>query len=164
MSRTWVRGVGVLGIGVVIVTVMMTRESDAGQRGFEVDPGEQVLSRSCLACHDLTPIRTQALDVQGWSDLVDTMIEDGADVQADEIPLLTNYLAGRYGPVPDGEGREILLNTCTVCHDRDRIWAHAGSGRAEWEATLLAMLNEGAFLTDSDFATLLDYLARNLGP
>ena len=134
------------------------------QRGFQRDPGEVVMNRSCLGCHDLTPIRTQGLDVEGWMEVVDAMVEEGAEVDSEETPLLTAYLAGRYGPVPEGAGKAILLNNCTICHDRDRIWAHAGTDREHWEGTLLAMLNEGAFLTTSEFRTLLDYLARNFGP
>ena len=64
--------------------------------------------------------------------------------------------------MPDGPGKNILLNTCTVCHELGRVRAHTVS-REEWEETLGAMLNEGAMLSEQDFPVLLNYLARNFG-
>ena len=160
---------GRLSVGLVLMIAVMllsrvTAAPASLQRGFERDPGEIVMNRSCLACHDLAPIRRQALDSEGWAEVVEAMIDEGAEVPTEEVGVLTAYLAGRYGPVPDGEGKPILLNSCTVCHDRDRIIAHAGADREHWETTLLSMVNEGAFLSDSEFDTLLDYLVRYLGP
>jgi hypothetical protein len=133
------------------------------QRGFEREPGEVALNRSCLDCHDLTPIRTQAYDSEGWSGIVDQMVGHGATVEEADRPALTEYLARTYGPLPEGEGKNVLLNNCTICHNRDRIFAHAGVDREHWETTLLSMLNEGALLTDEEFGTLLNYLDRNFG-
>jgi cytochrome c5 len=147
-----------------LMFVPVSQSSLSGQRGFQRDPGEIVMNQSCFSCHDLTPIRTQAFDAEGWTMVVETMIDNGATVPAEEIPTLTAYLAGRYGPLPEGDGKPVLLAACTVCHDRERIWANAGGDREHWETTLLAMLNEGAFLTNSEFTTLLNYLARNFGP
>jgi mono/diheme cytochrome c family protein len=162
-----VYGRAALAFGLSAAAVMMTSTFDsraAMQRGFERDPGEVVMNRSCLGCHDLVNIRTQAFDVDGWNGVIDRMVMKGAEVSAEDKPLLANYLAETYGPMPDGEGREILLQNCTICHNRDRIWGHAGADREHWETTLLAMLNEGAFLTDAEFETLLDYLSTYLGP
>jgi len=150
------------GIGVVGAALASTFDSRAAttQRGFERDPGEIAMNRSCLTCHDLTPIRTQALDAEGWTEVVEMMISDqGAEVPQEDIPLLTDYLARVYDPLPEGPGRAVLLEHCTICHNRDRIWAHAGDDRERWETTLLSMLNEGASLTDQEFEALLNYLA-----
>jgi cytochrome c5 len=162
-----VYGKAVLVLGLSAAAVMMTSRSDSSaamQRGFERDPGEVVMNRSCLSCHDLVNIRTQAFDVEGWNAMIDQMVMMGAEVSAEDKPLLSNYLAEVYGPVPDGEGKPILLNNCTICHNRDRIWGHAGADREHWETTLLAMLNEGAFLSDEEFEILLRYLSTYLGP
>ena len=103
--------------------------------------GEQVQNAACLGCHDLRPIETASYDKSGWND----------------------FLVRNHGPLPDGPGKQILLNTCTLCHDLGRVRAHTVS-REEWEETLLAMLNEGAMLSDQDFPVLLAYLARNFKP
>src|SRR5580693_8878537 len=78
------------------------------------DPGEQIQNLSCATCHDLRPIQTQALDKDGWTRMVASMVEKGADVKAEDVPVLVNYLVKSHGPLPDGPGKAILLNTCTV--------------------------------------------------
>lgn len=153
----WIVGIG----GFALAVGSSASESIAlSQGGIESDTGEIVMNRSCLGCHDLTPIRTQALDVDGWREVVQSMMtEYGAMVAPDDVAPLTEYLATIYDPLPEGAGREILLERCTICHNRDRIWAHAGEDREHWETTLLSMLNEGASLSDREFETLLNYLA-----
>ncbi len=125
-----------------------------------VDKGEQLQNAACLSCHDLRPIQTAAYDKDGWTMTVASMIQKGADVKDADKPALINFLVQNHGPLPEGAGKNILLNTCTVCHDLGRVRAHTVS-RDEWEETLSAMLNEGAMLSERDFPVLLNYLARN---
>ena len=124
------------------------------------DKGEQIQNGACLNCHDLRPIQTASYDKAGWTMVVDSMIEKGAEVKTADKPALIDFLSRNHGPLPEGAGKEILLNTCTVCHDLGRVRIHTVS-REEWEETLSAMLNEGAMLSDQDFPVLLNYLARN---
>ncbi len=136
----------------------------AGAGGEAADKGEQVLNGSCnTTCHDLRPIQVQALDKDGWTRSVHMMIEKGAKVGADEVPLLLEYLVSNHGPLPDGPGKKILLNVCTNCHELKRV-TRQGATRQQWEETLGAMLNEGAPLSEEDFPVLLNYLARNFRP
>jgi len=122
--------------------------------------GERIMNASCTTCHDLRPIQTQALDEEGWTKVVGTMIAKGAEVQKAEIPLVVEYLVRRHGPLPDGPGKEIVLNKCTVCHDLKRVRQHLASPE-EWADTLNAMMNEGLVLSDEEFVAVLRYLARN---
>ena len=122
--------------------------------------GEQIQNAACLGCHDLRPIDTASYDRNGWNDVVSSMIAKGAEVKDADKPALVDFLVRNHGPLPDGPGKQILLNTCTLCHDLGRVRAHTVS-REEWEETLLTMLNEGAMLSDQDFPVLLNYLARN---
>jgi len=124
------------------------------------DRGEQLQNAACLSCHDLRPVQTAAYDKAGWTMVIDSMIQKGAEVKDADKPVLIDYLFKSHGPLPDGPGKAILLNTCTLCHDLGRVRAHMVS-RDEWEETLSAMLNEGAMLSDQDFPVLLNYLARN---
>lgn len=135
----------------------------AGQDVSPVEKAQQVLNRSCTGCHEIRRIQVQALDDEGWTRVVNTMIEKGAEVQKDEIPLILEYLVRYHGPLPNGAGKAVLLNTCTMCHDLERVKRH-GATREEWEETLIAMLNEGAPLSDLDFEVVLNYLARYFRP
>jgi cytochrome c5 len=124
------------------------------------DKGEQIQNAACLSCHDLRPIQTASYDRAGWTMVVDSMVEKGAEVKTADKPALVDFLTRNHGPLPEGAGKAILLNTCTICHDLGRVRIHTVS-REEWEETLSAMLNEGAMLSDQDFPVLLNYLARN---
>jgi cytochrome c5 len=125
-----------------------------------VNPGEKILNSACTTCHELRPIETTALDREGWTKVVDAMVEKGADVKKDDVPVLVRYLASMYGPLPEGPGKAVLLNICTQCHTLERVKVRSGD-RQSWDDLLSHMLNEGAPLNDDDYAVLLNYLARN---
>src|SRR4249920_1055727 len=126
----------------------------AAQGTPQSDKGEQVMNASCLACHDLRPIQVTALNSEGWNGIVAAMVDRGAQVNEGDVPVLVEYLARTYGPLPDGAGKKILLNTCTVCHDLQRV-RRTALDREGWEELLGAMLNEGAMLSEEDFPVLL---------
>ena len=130
----------------------------AGQ--LPVNPGEKILNTACTSCHDLRPIETTALDGEGWTKIIEAMVEKGADVKKDDVPVLVRYLGNTYGPLPDGPGKAILLNICTQCHTLSRVKLRRGD-RQSWDELLSHMLNEGAPLSDEDYPVLLNYLARN---
>jgi hypothetical protein len=131
--------------------------------GQTSDKGEQIQNASCLGCHDLRPIQTQALDKDGWTKMVASMVDKGAEVKPDELAPLLDFLVKNHGPLPDGAGKTILLNTCTVCHDLGRVRRQGGT-RDDWNDILGAMLNEGAMLSEQDYPVLLAYLTRNFKP
>jgi len=152
---------GWLVCGAIIVTVAALL--GAAQDASPTNKGEQLMNASCLACHDLRPIQVTALDAEGWKGVVGAMVERGAQVADPDLPVLVDYLARTYGPLPDGDGKKILLNTCTVCHDTSRI-KRTALDREGWQDLLGAMLNEGAMLSEQDFPVLLNYLSRNFKP
>src|SRR4029078_448279 len=82
----------------------------------QVNKGEQVMNGSCLTCHDLRPIQVSALDREGCAGVAAARVARGAQVNEAALPVLIDYLARNHGPLPDGAGKKILLNTCTVCH------------------------------------------------
>ena len=135
----------------------------AAVSGQATDKGEQIQNSSCLGCHDLRPIQTQALDKDGWTKMVASMVDKGAEVKPDELGPLVDFLVKNHGPLPDGAGKTILLNTCTLCHDLGRVRRQGGT-RDDWNDILGAMLNEGAMLSEQDYPVLLAYLARNFKP
>jgi cytochrome c5 len=131
--------------------------------GQQTDRGEQILNGSCTTCHDLRMIEVQALNKEGWASSIESMIQRGADVATDDLPILIDYLVANHGPLPEGAGKNIVLNVCTMCHDLKRVRRNLAT-REEWEETLGAMLNEGAPLSEQDFPVVLNYLARNFKP
>ena len=151
-----------MGVGVVGAVAFVAVAALGTARAQDTTPskGEQIQNAACLGCHDLRPIETAAEDQKGWNEIVSSMINKGAEVSNADRLVLVDFLVKSHGPLPEGPGKNILLHTCTVCHDLGRVRMHTVS-RDEWEETLSAMLNEGAMLSDQDFPVLLNYLARN---
>jgi len=128
----------------------------------DTDPGERLMNAACQDCHSVRVIQTAAMDADGWTKRVSQEIDKGAKLSKEDAPTLVNYLVRAHGPLPDGVGKDVLLNTCTQCHDLFRIKANRRSPE-EWEETLVSMLNEGAQINDEEFARVLRYLSRNFG-
>lgn len=126
------------------------------------DPGEAIVNAACQECHSIRVIHTQALDARAWEARLRTEIERGAKVTEEQVPIAVDYLAFAHGPLPDGPGKDVLLNTCTMCHQLDRV-LFAPRSPDEWEETLFAMLNEGAPLSEDEFVRVHAYLSTYFG-
>jgi cytochrome c5 len=128
----------------------------------EGDKGERLMNASCQGCHELRKLQVQAKNADEWTASVQDMVTKGAKIAKEDIPVLVDYLVDHHGPLPEGRGKAIVLNVCTMCHDLGRIRRGRRSPE-EWEETLNAMLNEGAPLSDDQFPIVHAYLSRNFG-
>jgi competence protein ComEA len=65
--------------------------------------------------------------------------------------------------LPDAPGKPTLVRVCTACHGAEMF---AGSHRSadDWDRTITTMTEKGLQIGDADYATVLDYLSKNLGP
>jgi len=63
---------------------------------------------------------------------------------------------------PEGAGRDVAVRICTECHPVTRVTRHRDS-RVGWTKILDQMLDEGAQISDADWATLVSYLSVTLG-
>ena len=146
----------------VVAGTTNAQDAGSGQKppAAQEPSGQQILEKTCQGCHDLRPIHTSAKDEKGWTATIAAMVENGAEIDAKQVPILVRHLVLNNGPVPDGPGKQILLNTCTMCHDLGRIKLGRRTSE-EWEETLIAMLNEGAPLNDEDFALVHAYLSKH---
>jgi hypothetical protein len=147
----------------IVIAGVVASAAARGQDTAKPEPGEQILNAACLKCHDHRAVDTQALDEDGWTKVVNAEIAKGAEVKTADVPVLVQYLYRNHGPLPEGPGREVVLNICTQCHDLARVRRERLSAEG-WAEILDAMLNEGAPLNQQDFATVLRYLARNFRP
>jgi hypothetical protein len=62
-------------------------------------PGGDTLMKVCTACHGLDDIQSERHDAQGWRDVVNSMIGNGAQATPAEADLIVQYLAATY-PAP----------------------------------------------------------------
>jgi cytochrome c5 len=126
------------------------------------EKGERLMNASCQGCHEVRVLQVQAKSAEEWAKTVEAEIVRGAKVAKEDIPVLVEYLADHHGPLPDGRGKAVVLNICTMCHDLTRI-RRGHRSPEEWEETLNSMLNEGAPLPDDLFPVVHAYLSRNFG-
>jgi len=63
----------------------------------------------------------------------------------------------------DGEGRDLTVGRCIICHSVEYIPANAPAmDRAAWQKTIQKMKDRfGAPITDQEAKQILDYLAAN---
>src|SRR6185437_2535488 len=64
--------------------------------------------------------------------------------------------------LPDAPGKDVTVRICTGCHGAE-MWASQRQGQLEWDRTIASMTEKGLTISDADYATVLDYLTKNLG-
>ena len=84
------------------------------------------------------------------------------------LVVVVGALAACQSSNGDGEEQTIdaqalLEDRCTECHDLGRVTSQSKT-RAEWDATVEAMIERGAVLNAQEKEVLVDYLAEEYGP
>jgi cytochrome c5 len=60
--------------------------------------GKAIATENCQACHKLTNLTKAHKNLDDWKETVQTMIDRGANVPADQVDILVQYLAKNFGP------------------------------------------------------------------
>jgi cytochrome c5 len=78
-------------------------------------------------------------------------------------PAMTG-VAAQKDDLPDGDGKTILLTSCTNCHDLTEVTKLRGFyTRAQWRDVIVTMKEYGAMVDEKQVDILADYLGQNLG-
>jgi cytochrome c5 len=147
--------------------------------------GKEIAEKSCQACHELTNLTHASKSLDDWRGTVQIMVDNGADVPADSVDVLVNYLAKNFGPktdssapdahfsasastpkpggLPDGDGKEIATNSCQACHTLTNL-TDAHKNADQWRETVQLMMGRGADVPADKIDTLVNYLAKNFCP
>ena len=65
---------------------------------------------------------------------------------------------------PDGEGKKILIASCTSCHDLTEVTKFRGYyTKAQWRDVVVTMMEYGAPIDAKQVDVLADYLTLHLG-
>ena len=80
-----------------------------------------------------------------------------AFAQTQEVPDLKDF--------KPGEGREVVVEHCTICHDAGLITT-AEMTRSQWERTVRVMVEEQGMIEPSEEIrkVILDYLEKTQSP
>jgi mono/diheme cytochrome c family protein len=115
------------------------------------------------------------------------MVARGAQLQPDEIGVVTNYLAQSFGPgarpfasiekpaparqgrqtitakdLPEEAAKAVLLRSCTECHGIDRV-ENTRKTAAGWQSSVKDMVRLGARLRPDETPVLVAYLVKHFG-
>jgi competence protein ComEA len=64
--------------------------------------------------------------------------------------------------LPAGEGKDLLVKTCTGCHQLTVVTAQR-KNESGWTDTIVEMRGRGAMGSDEDMEKIIHYLATNFG-
>ena len=74
------------------------------------------------------------------------------------------HSAGPEDELPDGQGKKILVSSCTSCHDLSEVTKFRGYyDRKQWRDIVVTMMEYGAPVDEKQVDVLAYYLAANLG-
>lgn len=72
--------------------------------------------------------------------------------------------AGPEEELPEGDGKKILLASCTSCHNLSEVTKFRGYyTREQWRDIVATMVEYGADVKKPEVDTLVDYLTEHLG-
>jgi hypothetical protein len=74
---------------------------------------------------------------------------------------VVEYLSRNFGKKE--RGRQLVEDICTYCHNLQKLEGEQLT-RVEWRDLTKGMIFEGAPVTEEEFSTILDYLAKYYGP
>ena len=58
--------------------------------------GQSILLNICTMCHDLERVRSRRMTTEGWMEVLNQMIFEGAPLSDDQFPVLLTYLARNF--------------------------------------------------------------------
>jgi hypothetical protein len=60
-------------------------------------PGAEVVTKVCSGCHGLDQVTSERHTADGWNDIVNAMVGNGASATDTEQDQIVKYLAANYG-------------------------------------------------------------------
>src|SRR5580698_7032298 len=80
------------------------------------------------------------------------------------VPFLISSLfqVAQAQDLPQGKGKDVLESVCGACHGTDLVAARRAT-KEGWSYLVDDMVSRGASATNEQIATIIDYLAKNLG-
>ena len=174
-----------LWVALSVLSAAMALGQGRGQRGGGTPPssgavpasagGAAILGRACSGCHAVDVIASYHYEsADRYRDVINSMIAAGAQMTAQEIPVLADYLFTTYGRKPAAgasasqaaaadPGRAILEAACTTCHGLDPMASHVYDTKEPYEAVVRSMVAYGAQVSDAQMPVLVEYMLKTYG-
>lgn len=105
-------------------------------------PGKNLFLQTCSSCHGPENVIGHNLDVGGWTDVLNQMIQNGAQGSNDDFSAILQYLVTNFGPMPP----KVNINKATAMNLRSWL----GMPEKEAEAIVGYRQQHGDFKTLDD--------------
>lgn len=89
----------VLAFGLAGVGIVAALSGASAQSTLPDGPGKEVVEQNCVACHGLEVVTAQRRTPDGWVEIVNTMVGNGASLTDDQYKQVVAYLQTHLGPV-----------------------------------------------------------------
>jgi cytochrome c5 len=122
---------------------------------------KKTVEQTCSRCHTLDVVTAKRWSRTEWEASINAMVQKGATLSASQTTSVVEYLSRNFGKKE--RGRQLVEDICTYCHNLDKLNGQQMS-REEWRDLTKGMIFEGAPVTEEEFSTILDYLAKYYGP
>jgi len=76
------------------------------------------------------------------------------------VLALSSATDAQTADLPDGRGKEQVMNACASCHEIARVTAQRRS-KAQWHETVDDMIARGAQVADADYDDVIAYLSTH---
>jgi mono/diheme cytochrome c family protein len=83
-------------LAAVLLTAAAPAFAQDDFKALPAGPGRDVTVRICSQCHSPELVAGQAMDANGWKDLVNQMANNGAQGTDAEFDTITKYLAASF--------------------------------------------------------------------
>jgi ABC-type Fe3+-hydroxamate transport system substrate-binding protein len=80
---------------IILVMIILSACSSNSSAGNNID-GAALLQSHCTECHSIKTVTREALTQSQWQQVVDNMVQRGAQLNSDEKSTLIAYLAETY--------------------------------------------------------------------
>jgi len=156
------------------LTVALATLSLAVPQELPEGEGKKLLEERCASCHDLKPLVSLTQSKDAWKELVVKMVGYGAQLDAKEVDLATEYLTKHFGPESpavtakadspeEKTAKRLIDGICSSCHDAGLIRS-TNATKAEWSDIVKRMNGLDAGVSARDVDVLVNYLASKYGP
>jgi cytochrome c5 len=110
------------------------------------------------------PILPAAL-LLGWFASILLSIDTGYGTLAAQTEATQTQAKSRSTepPLPDGPGKDVVMQACVKCHNL-KVITNKRASEEEWATSVNSMVNRGAVLSDDQIDEVIDYLSRNFKP
>lgn len=176
-------------ISIPVIYLTLAFGNTAPAQGDKNNRGRELYKSVCTQCHTTNAIEVTRDGRHGWEDTVHKMVSAGAQLNTEEMEIVIDYLATRFGPgagpmktgllppgsplqtdgtvtsdklvLPEGEGKALVQGLCQTCHDLGRVVATRKSA-ADWQRYTQKMLAQNDIQpVPQQIQGIVTYLSHN---